>query len=146
MKEKKALRVKGTRNHFLFVYGTLLNGQRNNGRLEGGSFIGGGVTVKRYRMTAGTYRDTFYSVPYVNSQKRTHHVKGELYIVDDHLLRWVDRFEGHPRFYRRERIEVRSDDGRIVKAWIYFNNRAEGVHLVRGGDYARFVDRVWGAN
>jgi hypothetical protein len=35
------------------------------------------------------------------------HVRGEVWAVDDRTLASLDRLEGHPRFYRRERLGCR---------------------------------------
>lgn len=129
--------------HLVFVYGTLLRGMRNHDRMEGAVLLGEFKTVKKYRMTAGNYHDTLYAVPYVDPSRPTHHIRGEVYLIDDELLATLDRFEGHPRFYVRKEIAVYNHGGHILHVWIYFNGNTKGHYLVRGGDFVRFIDNHW---
>jgi gamma-glutamylcyclotransferase (GGCT)/AIG2-like uncharacterized protein YtfP len=46
-------------------------------------------------------------------------VRGELLTIDVRGLEPMDRLEGVPRMYTRERVLVRMDDGRVVRAWVY---------------------------
>ena len=48
-----------------------------------------------------------------------HHVPGRLYQVTDDNLCTLDRYEGHPRFYRRVMVEVHDDRGKIHAALSY---------------------------
>ena len=64
------------------------------------------------------------------------HVIGEVYDVDDHVLRALDDLEGHPIFYQRELIRVQlspdgasdeipaeSDASKVQECQIYFLKR-----------------------
>lgn len=49
------------------------------------------------------------------------HVKGEVYKVDDNVLKNLDILEDHPNYYIREPCQVRSlDENSSITAWIYF--------------------------
>jgi len=66
--------------------------------------------------------------------KRGKHVTyGELYEVDNEVLEALDRLEGHPRFYRRERTEVLVGNRR-VDAWIYLYADAARHPLIESGE------------
>jgi gamma-glutamylcyclotransferase (GGCT)/AIG2-like uncharacterized protein YtfP len=125
----------------MFVYGTMLRGMRNNARLKGGHYLCDAVTVNKYRMTVGFWRQTNLPVPYVDPRRRTHHIKGELWLVDRELLSHVDKKEGHPTFYHRNKAAIRTENGKEVRAWVYFMTRAEGRWVARGGDFANFINR-----
>lgn len=133
------------RGNPVFVYGTLLKGQRNNPRMDGGVFMGKWQTVESYLMSAGSYRGSRMSVPYVHSGVPVDQVKGELYFVDDDHLAHIDLLEGHPTWYHREGIWIqkRGAERMKMKAYIYFNERTQGKYHVEDGDFARFNRDVW---
>lgn len=114
------------KKHLVFVYGTLMKGQWNNERLNGGLFVGKGLTVEKYKMTAN-------GVPYVSERTPEVQIKGELYLIDDEAFARCDRLEGHPRVYRRKQIFVNDlDNGGRRVAWIYFNERTVGKPIPSG--------------
>ena len=59
-------------------------------------------------------------------------VQGEIYEIDDQKLYWLDDFESHPSWYKREIIEIRLMDGTlkvegqvmtkgdVCQCWVYF--------------------------
>lgn len=129
--------------HFVFVYGTLLSSQRNNDRLRGAEFLYKAKTVQKYRMSRTDNGES--CIPYVNPDRRVHTIKGEVYSVDNDLLRLLDRFEGHPHFYHREKTWVEIDEtGTQFEAWIYFYDRDPNGNLVRHGDFAAHMDKARG--
>ena len=53
--------------------------------------------------------------------KQTHDIsKGEVYEVDDTLLKILDDFEGHPDFYHRRLENVEDGNGKVIQCWTYF--------------------------
>jgi gamma-glutamylcyclotransferase (GGCT)/AIG2-like uncharacterized protein YtfP len=113
----------------IFTYGTLMTGMPNNPRLNGAKSQGRATTVEKYELRAA-------AVPYVNKNHKTHVIQGEVFEVDLRDFPRVDQLEGHPTWYCRERIPVRLASGQTVKAWIYFNNRAEAA-VVPSGDFRK---------
>lgn len=97
-------------NNKIFVYGTLKRGQGNHGRLANAVYLGKARTVKNFTM----YVDV---LPYLYREEDGPGVIGEIYEVDDDTLETIDRLEGHPILYKREKIKL--DDGKEVFAYIY---------------------------
>ena len=96
--------------HLLFVYGTLMRGYGNNVLLRDSDFLGEAVTTDgKFSMVTGGF-------PMVYAGGSSN-IKGELYWVDDVVLQSCDRLEGHPNWYRRERISV--DAAAVVHPWMY---------------------------
>ncbi|XP_034470032.1 gamma-glutamylaminecyclotransferase B-like isoform X2 [Hippoglossus hippoglossus] len=103
----------------IFVYGTLKRGQPNyhrmfdaaNGKAE---FLASALTAERYPLViAGNLNIPFL----LNLPGRGHKIHGEIYEVDDKMLRFLDDFESVPTLYQRTLVQVE------VKAWA---RRAEG--------------------
>lgn len=70
-------------------------------------------------------------------------VHGTVFVLDDpsHVLKALDRYEGvQPGgggLFRRDVVEVRLEDGRVVDAWIYWYDRdVEGLGRIPEGDWS----------
>ncbi|KAG7239324.1 hypothetical protein INR49_029289 [Caranx melampygus] len=110
----------------VFVYGTLKKGQpnyfrmfdSNNGKVE---FLASAVTTERYPLViAGKY-----NVPFLlNIPGQGHRVHGEIYQVDDKMLKFLDDFEGVPTMYQRTLVSLE------VKQWV---GQTEGEETVSPG-------------
>ena len=100
------------------VYGTLKYGNGNYYNYLSGSssFLGDGETLDRYPMICE-------GIPYVvDSKGLGHHIDVDVFNVDNKTLESIDGLEGHPDWYRRKKVPVRITGGRIVMAWLYFND------------------------
>lgn len=96
----------------VFVYGTLKRGHGNNRLLKDGAatFMGEAVTVQPYILTSS-------GVPFMAKVRKPPAgapVLGEVWTCDLPTRGNLDILEGHPRFYRREPIDVKllGPDGR----------------------------------
>jgi gamma-glutamylcyclotransferase (GGCT)/AIG2-like uncharacterized protein YtfP len=114
--------------HRLFVYGTLTQGEDRHGLLRRANHLGEAWTEPRY-----TLHD-LGSCPAMTSGGRTA-VRGELYEVVGPIMMLLDRYEWHPRYYRRERIHL-YDGGRAV-AYLVAPGRIRGVPRIASGDWRR---------
>ena len=124
--------VYGKRNEkdiciYLFVYGSLKKGFDNHDLLKKDAIlIGEAETVKKF----GLFEDSFGNYPYLTDRSSEHRVKGELYKIRcRRLLTRIDKFEGHPDFYQRKRILVRSGN-HFVRAYAYIRDVAVGDNEV----------------
>ena len=120
---------RGKRGHLLMVYGTLKRPFGNNRLLvtHNASFIGECVTRDPWFWMAGTGIPFLYLAP--RDQRKDNDMlskaKGELWRVDDAGLAACDRLEGHPNWYKREKVLVEID-GRKAKAWVYIMQTRRG--------------------
>lgn len=123
------------RRHLLFTYGTMMTGNRNRDRIKDGKYEGVAYTPARYTLWCLGY------APGAVMRGKTA-VHGEVYWIDDDLLRTVDGCEGTPWKYKRQQIDVivvTKKGERRMRAWIY-------VLLDEWADYdGRFVieDGKW---
>lgn len=105
----------------LFVYGTLKRGFANHRQLGGAPFAG--------EMTMPGI-DLHDLGPFPMAIVGTGCAHGELYRVADSLLAALDRFEGAPRLYERQRLPLA--DGR--QAWVYLGRPRQVRHSPRLAD------------
>lgn len=141
------------RTHLVFAYGSLLKGLPNHPVMADaeGRFHGPGRTVDLGLMfSMGGYpgiiagQDVVDAGLDVDGEDLTR-IKGELYTVDDHGLRILDRLEGYPTFYNRSEVMVVTDDNKhAVQAWMYhLPAHWYGSHkmIINDGDWRNYYDR-----
>lgn len=97
----------------IFVYGTLKKGQPNNYRMFDSTngkaeFLASACTTQKYPLViAGEFNIPFL----LNIPGQGHRVQGEIYEVDEEMLRFLDDFECTPAMYQRTAVELE------VKGW-----------------------------
>ncbi len=100
------------------VYGTLRYGFGNHGLIKDSDFIGYGYTKNKMRLCID-------GLPYMirGKHKDGEHVEVEVYSVDESTLANLDALEGHPTFYRRDKINIDLDrcDGSngVINSYVY---------------------------
>ena len=106
----------------VFVYGTLMRGERAHSYLSKAEFVG------EYRLSDyAIYNLGLY--PGIRPKKGCV-VYGEVYAVDDRMLRDMDRYEGEGSLYYRTPVTVENDNDRIdAVAYVY-------VHEIYGNEIA----------
>jgi gamma-glutamylaminecyclotransferase len=112
----------------VFVYGTLRQGEGNHRLLLSARFVGEAHTVPGFALyDLGAFPGL------VREGAGT--VTGELYDVDEATLAALDRLEGVPSFYRRERIELEGVGS--TDAYTLTSRQVRGCDLIPGGDWKR---------
>lgn len=98
----------------VFVYGTLKKGQPNyyrmfdsaNGKAE---YLASARTTQKYPLIIASQ----HNIPFLlNIPGQGHRVHGEIYKVDDRMLKFLDDFEGVPTMYQRTLVKVE------VQEWV----------------------------
>ncbi|XP_035985409.1 gamma-glutamylaminecyclotransferase C-like [Fundulus heteroclitus] len=118
--------------HRVFVYGSLKRAQPNyplitdssNGKAE---LLATATTVQKYPLVIATQ----YNIPFLlNLPGQGHRVHGELYRVDEKMLKYLDWFENIPTMYQRTVVELEINEladvvdeelspGNITEASVY---------------------------
>jgi len=96
----------------VFVYGTLKSGYGNHVLLR----QGGAQFIRNAEAPGIVYGPFPFAKP---SDNPADWIKGELYSVGAALLGRLDRLEGHPSFYTRTEVKLRSGE----RAHIYYSAR-----------------------
>ncbi|EDV27777.1 uncharacterized protein TRIADDRAFT_17273, partial [Trichoplax adhaerens] len=92
----------------VFVYGTLKTDEPNHYLLEDpktgkAKLIAKGLTAAPYPLIV----HSCYSIPVMLDEPgRGHMIEGEVYRIDNDMLRVLDQLEGHPEFYTRTMIDI----------------------------------------
>lgn len=104
----------------LFVYGTLKKGFNNHHFLQDATYIEE-ATIK------GTLLNLGWFPGYIPEGEGEVH--GEVYEINDEILKRIDHLEGHPDFYTRKDVGDFS---------IYYYNKQDGVQYkkVAGGQWS----------
>ncbi len=117
----------------LFVYGLLLQGEREHGLLEGAPFLG-----EVHTRPAHTLIDlNFYPVLLIGGQVA---VLGELYSVSRELRFKLDVHHQCPVLFRR--VVVALADGTEAETYVMDEDKVRGKRRLRGGSWrGRFEPR-----
>ena len=96
----------------VFVYGTLMSGQRAHHFLEGGTLLGTWLLHGYAMYNLGRYPGIV--------KKEGHHVIGEAYEIPNTLLARMDEYEEEGSLYHRRTVSVTRDAEQLeVQAYIY---------------------------
>ena len=113
----------------MFVYGTLLRGERNHRLLDGARFMGEVSTEPGFELA------DLGAFPAMLPGSGAGGVAGELYGVDTQTLAALDRLERHPHFYRRTPIALAN--GACADAYLLDPALAQGRPRIASGDWRR---------
>jgi gamma-glutamylcyclotransferase (GGCT)/AIG2-like uncharacterized protein YtfP len=117
----------------LFVYGLLLQGEREHPLLEGAPLLGQVQTVPEHTLVDLS----FYPVLLVGGQVA---VAGELYGVSRHLRFKLDVHHQCPVLFRR--VTVKLSDGSEAETYVMDEEKVRGKRRLRGGSWrGRFEPR-----
>jgi gamma-glutamylcyclotransferase (GGCT)/AIG2-like uncharacterized protein YtfP len=119
--------------HRLFVYGLLLQGEREHALLEGAPLLGEARTMARYTLVDLD----FYPALLLGGQVA---VLGEVYGVSRHLRFKLDVHHQCPALFRRVLVEL--DDGTQAETYVMDDEKVRGKRRLRGGSWrGRFEPR-----
>ena len=119
----------------IFVYGTLLKGQRNHDAYLKNCYFAGGGTIKGYDMyDLGTYP----GIKQGNGK-----VTGEVYYVTDEELEKVDCLEDEGNEYIKTPAKVYMENGEELEAMVYlYNWSIEGCRRIEGRYDAEKISKL----
>jgi gamma-glutamylaminecyclotransferase len=110
----------------LFVYSSLLGGEREHGLLEGARLLGPAATLPQYHLfELGPYGALVEGGDTV--------VLGELYAIDRQIRRRLDVHREVGVLF--ERVQVELQDGGRAEAYVMPAHRVRGKRRIRSGDW-----------
>lgn len=117
----------------LFVYGLLLQGEREHALLEGGQLLGEARTVQRHTLVDLD----FYPALLVGGSVS---VVGELYLVSRQLRFKLDVHHQCPVLFHR--VTVQLDDGTEAETYAMDDDKVRGKRRLKNGSWrGRFAPR-----
>jgi gamma-glutamylaminecyclotransferase len=119
----------------IFVYGTLLRGERYHDVLGGAALVSVGRTAPGFQLVdLGEYPAL------VRGGEGS--VVGEVYDVDDATLAALDQLEDHPRLYQRTSLVLAVGGvGGAVEAYLLSAERAAGLPTIESGSWRERASR-----
>lgn len=122
----------------VFVYGTLKEGQPNYYRMMDSThgtakFLARARTVDPYPLVIATKNN----IPFMlNTPGKGERIRGEIYEVDDKMLKFLDEFESCPEMYQRTLVKLEVEEwtgededkpnpGSIVESFVYTTYKPE---------------------
>ncbi len=112
--------------NLVFVYGTLMKGQRAHAYLSEAECIG------EYRLPGYAMYDLGWYPGIVPDPGRT--VYGEVYRVSGRMLREMDRYEGEGSLYHRVRATAENGSG-TVSVFVYVYAKETGSGFIPDGKW-----------
>ena len=110
----------------VFVYGTLLFGERNHRHLVGARLVGEVRTQPAFQLhDLGAYPGLIAG--------GEHAIVGEVYAVDEATLAALDRLEGTPDFYRR--VSIVLVDGTSAETYLLTPEQVAGHPVIASGSW-----------
>ena len=108
----------------VFVYGTLMRGERAHSYLSKAEFVG------EYRLSDyAIYNLGWY--PGIRPKKGSV-VYGEVYAVDDGMLREMDRYEGEGSLYHRTPVVAENETGTVDAVVYVYAREIRGNEIAKG--------------
>ena len=107
----------------LFVYGLLLQGEREHGLLEGAPLLAEALTAPEHTLVDLD----FYPALLVGGRAA---IQGELYAVSRHLRFKLDVHHQCPALFRR--VSVRLADGSQAETYVMDEEKVRGKRRLRG--------------
>jgi gamma-glutamylaminecyclotransferase len=117
----------------LFVYGLLLQGEREHSLLEGAPLLGEAQTLPEYTLVDLDFYPALLGTGQVA-------VRGELYGISRELRFKLDVHHQCPALFRR--ISVKLSDGSVAETYAMDDEKVRGKRRLRGGSWrGRFEPR-----
>lgn len=99
----------------VFIYGTLKKGFYFHEK-----YLGGDKSKSHGKAVTGLDVALYVDgMPHMIHEKTDKPTKGELYEINDEVLKSLDELEGHPVVYKRELIDIVDENGEKMLAWAY---------------------------
>ncbi len=113
---------------YVFCYGTLKTGNHNHYLVADGTYMGKFITGNQFSLDIA-------GLPYMTPNEGDG-VVGEVFKIDQYTLKQLDTLEGHPEWYTRERISVKSlDTGNHIEVYAYVYR-----HPIKKAEYTNIVE------
>jgi cation transport regulator ChaC len=128
-----------TRTTLYFAYGSNLDPDQMRWRCPG-AVAGPRATLAGLRLAFGGRSRAWGGAVATLVREPESQVEGLLYRLPSDELTALDRYEGHPSIYRRQRLQVTEATGRRRRPWVYLLSSAEAARPT-----VAYFARLWRA-
>ncbi len=112
---------------YLFVYGSLKKGKKLHYLISELNFIGRGI-LRGFDM----YLVSWYPAVVKGSGK----VFGEIYEINEEVLKILDKVEDEGKLYNRTVVNIETEWGELLPAYIYiYNGSIENLEKIPSGNF-----------
>lgn len=109
---------------YYFAYGSNMNHEQMKKRCPSARFLTR-VKLIDYEFVYDGYSDTRKGAVGNVIKSEGYIVEGGLFEVDELCISQLDRYEGYPRAYDRQILEVKDDNNIIYQAYVYLRQARE---------------------
>jgi len=103
-------------SHLVFVYGTLKRGEGNHSLLKKSELLSVATTCFKFRMFHVGFP---VLMPEIGDGRQVGNVRGEVYRIDEAVLRRLDGLESEGHMYKRVKIDVTTESGELLEVQTY---------------------------
>lgn len=120
------------------AYGSNLNDKQMEYRCPDAVEVGTGI-IKDFRLLyKGSKTGCYATIEKAKGEK----VYVEVWHISEHDEKSLDRYEGFPRFYFKQIIDVYMDNGEILRAMVYIMDKARKAGLP-SKEYYNVIERSY---
>jgi len=113
---------------FVYVYGTLKEGNSNNHYLDNAEFIEEAEFTANHTMFTllNNYNGSLYKrFPcLIKTPQIKNTIKGEIFKIDEETLMYLDQLESNGSMYQREEVEI---NGKTCFVYYFISNNFGGI-------------------
>ena len=122
-------------HNLVATYGTLKKGEGNHHYVKSAKYVGRGVTSAKYPLVIN-------GLPYLYKEEGVgHNVEVDVFKVSNSRLARMDALEGHPRWYKREKVDILVN-GKTLSCWVYFMTEARPKQSILHEKFSRSSQRI----
>lgn len=124
------------------AYGSNMNTEQMKWRCPKAAVVGTGFIPNYLLMFRGKYDSAFATIQpdYTSERGKGKGVPVVVWEITESDEAALDRYEGYPKFYGKEKIKVYMNDGKKVEAMVYIMSKGHEVGIPSGTYFNTILD------
>ena len=135
---------------YIFVYGSLRKGLKNHHYLENSEYIEEFISDEEFYLLAYENLNFPYLLEELAINKPKTKIKGEIYKINDNVLKKIDNLESNNEIYQRKIHKFSNNKNNDFEAYVYIlikpiiidyitKNLNKNYFLIESGDWVEFL-------